>query len=210
MQTVKKEFFSPEIRKFRRDLLKSHIWLTASPYRTKYLCISPYFRKPFLKYDFAPDPLWISLYIRNFFFIFLSLCMGKDTPWTWPTQNFMKFGTPTGLCEKLKNPKYYISVTTGYGSHSIFLKWLGNFLVFKYFHVFPKALNRHYKTLSIINWILILNSRYFILKYEIKIFDLHFLKNSDLVFKQFYVFLPWFKTFEVKYLDSYFTLILFM
>jgi hypothetical protein len=26
----------------------------------------------------------------------------------------MKFGSLTGLCEKLKNPKYEISVTSGY------------------------------------------------------------------------------------------------
>ncbi len=59
--------FSPNIRKLRRDRVQSHIWLTASLYMTKYLCISPYFRKPFLIYDFAPDPLWIFLYIRKIF-----------------------------------------------------------------------------------------------------------------------------------------------
>jgi len=31
----------------------------------KYLCISSYIRKPFLIYDFAPDPIWISIYIRK-------------------------------------------------------------------------------------------------------------------------------------------------
>jgi hypothetical protein len=30
-------------------------------------------RKPFLKYDFAPDPIWISLYMRNILFSFLSV-----------------------------------------------------------------------------------------------------------------------------------------
>ncbi len=34
---------------------------------TKYFCISSYFRKQFLRYDVAPDPFWISLYMRNFF-----------------------------------------------------------------------------------------------------------------------------------------------
>jgi hypothetical protein len=33
-----------------------------------YLCIFPYFRKPFLKYDFV----WINLNIRNFVFFFIS------------------------------------------------------------------------------------------------------------------------------------------
>ncbi len=48
--------------------MQSHIWLTTS------LCISSYIRKPFLKYDFAPDPIWISLYMReNFDFFFISV-----------------------------------------------------------------------------------------------------------------------------------------
>ncbi len=50
--------------------MQSHIWQTASSYMTKYLCISSYIRKPFLIYDFAPDPIWISLNIRNSFFYF--------------------------------------------------------------------------------------------------------------------------------------------
>ncbi len=37
---------------------------------TKYLCISSYI-KPFLIYDFAPDPIWISFLIyKKFFFSF--------------------------------------------------------------------------------------------------------------------------------------------
>jgi len=34
--------FSSYIRKFRMELLRSHIWLTASSYMVKYLHISPY------------------------------------------------------------------------------------------------------------------------------------------------------------------------
>ncbi len=52
--------------------LQSHIWLTASSYMVKYLRISSYFRKPFLIYDFATAPFWISLHMRKiliFFFI---------------------------------------------------------------------------------------------------------------------------------------------
>ena len=37
---------------------------------TKYLRISSYIRKPFLKYDYATDPIWISLYMRKIFFSF--------------------------------------------------------------------------------------------------------------------------------------------
>ncbi len=51
--------------------MQSHIWLTNSPW--KYLCICSYIRKPFLIYDFAPEPIWISLYIRKILFSFLSV-----------------------------------------------------------------------------------------------------------------------------------------
>ncbi len=61
--------FSSYIRKFRGigckviyDKRPPHIWW-------KYLCISSYIRKPFLIYDFAPDPIWISL---SFFLVRLS------------------------------------------------------------------------------------------------------------------------------------------
>ncbi len=39
----------------------------------KYLRISSYIRKPFLIYDFATAPLWISLYMRKIWFSFLSV-----------------------------------------------------------------------------------------------------------------------------------------
>ncbi len=39
----------------------------------KYLRISSYVRKPFLIYDFATAPLWISLYMRKIRFSFLSV-----------------------------------------------------------------------------------------------------------------------------------------
>ncbi len=64
----KKRKFSSYIRKFWRDLLQSHVWLTASSHMVKYLRISSYIRKPLLIYDFATDPIWISLYVRRFFF----------------------------------------------------------------------------------------------------------------------------------------------
>jgi hypothetical protein len=43
----KKIKFSSYIRKFSMEQLQSHIWLTASSYMGKCLCISSYIRKPF-------------------------------------------------------------------------------------------------------------------------------------------------------------------
>ncbi len=71
----KKIKFSSYIRKFRVEQLQSHVWLTASSYMGKYFCISSYIRKPFLIYDFATAPLWISPYMRKIFFSFLSVQM---------------------------------------------------------------------------------------------------------------------------------------
>ncbi len=69
----KKTKFSSIIRKSRRERLQSHIWLTASSYMTKYLPISSYIRKPFLMYDFATAPIWISLlYEGNIIFFFMT------------------------------------------------------------------------------------------------------------------------------------------
>jgi hypothetical protein len=70
---IKKNRISSYIRKFRRDRLQSHIWQTASSYATKYLPISSKIWKPFLIYDFAPKPLWITLYRRKIFLSFLSV-----------------------------------------------------------------------------------------------------------------------------------------
>ncbi len=53
------------------EQLQSHTWLTATSHMVKYLRISPYIRKPFLIYDFATAPFWISLYMMKIFFSFL-------------------------------------------------------------------------------------------------------------------------------------------
>ncbi len=65
--------FASYIRKVRRKRLQSHIWLTASSNMNKYLHISSYIRKPFLVYDFATAPVWISLHMRKIYFSFLSV-----------------------------------------------------------------------------------------------------------------------------------------
>ncbi len=64
VRTVLKK--SSYIRKFRRIGCK--VIKTASSYITKYLPISSYIRK-----SFAPDPLWIPLYMRKIFFSFLTV-----------------------------------------------------------------------------------------------------------------------------------------
>ncbi len=60
------------------EQLQSHIWLTSSSYMGKYLRISSFSRKPFLIYDFATAPLWISLYMRKIGFSFLSVQYKKS------------------------------------------------------------------------------------------------------------------------------------
>ncbi len=42
----------------------------AKSYMVKYLRISSYIKKPFLEYDLATNPNWISLYMRKFSFLF--------------------------------------------------------------------------------------------------------------------------------------------
>ncbi len=72
----KKIKFSSYIRKFKRERLQSHLWLTASSYMVKYLRISSYVKPPF-PHDFATDPVWISLYIwEQFRYLFYALEQG--------------------------------------------------------------------------------------------------------------------------------------
>jgi hypothetical protein len=70
--------FSSYTRKFRRDRVQSHLWLTASSYRVKYFRISSYIRKPFLIYYFVHDPIWISLNMRKMLFSFFHQCNKED------------------------------------------------------------------------------------------------------------------------------------
>ncbi len=73
----KKIKFSSYIRKFIREQLHSLIWLIASSYVTKYLRITSYIRKPFLVYDFATAPLWISLFMRKIWLNFFTSAAKK-------------------------------------------------------------------------------------------------------------------------------------
>ncbi len=83
--------------------MQSHIWLTNSSYMITFLCIFSYIRKPLLMYDFAPDPIWISLRMRKILFTFLSVY--------WP----VKSGKPTGPVE----PGLETACTLSLHSHRI-------------------------------------------------------------------------------------------
>ncbi len=61
----------PIHEEIQRDQVQSYVWLTASSYMVKYLRISSYIGKPFHINDFAPDPIWISLYSISGKFCFL-------------------------------------------------------------------------------------------------------------------------------------------
>ncbi len=71
------------------EQLQSHIWLTATSYMGKYLRTSSYIRKPFLIYDFATAQLWLSLYMREIWFSFLSVRYAK--------KKVIDFPSPAGM-----------------------------------------------------------------------------------------------------------------
>jgi hypothetical protein len=104
---------SSYIRKFRIEQLQSHIWLTDSSY---ILRIFSYIRKPFLISDIASAPLWISLYMREILFYFLSVwrvrydmvCVSSMMPCSlharqsgWPFPYLHHFGGLTSCNEGL-------------------------------------------------------------------------------------------------------------
>ncbi len=96
---LKKIKFSSFIWKFRMEQLQCYIWLTASSYMVKYLRISSYIRKPFLKYDFATAPFGISVYTRKIFFSFYQ-CSPQIWCWCeiWRIENMMRiFACSLGL-----------------------------------------------------------------------------------------------------------------
>ncbi len=70
-------------KEIQRDRVQSHIWLTAISFMVKNLRISSYTRKPFLIYDFAPDPIWISYVWGKFCFLFYQCgggqALGEDS-----------------------------------------------------------------------------------------------------------------------------------
>ncbi len=70
---IKRKSNFPHIRKFRKQQLQSHILLTATSLTVKHRRFFSYIRKPFLIYDFATAPIWISLCMRKILFYFLSV-----------------------------------------------------------------------------------------------------------------------------------------
>jgi len=86
---LKRKSNFPHTRKFWMEQLQSHIWLTASSYMDKYLRISSFIRKPFLIYDFATVPFWISLYMRKIWFPFF---ISAGQPCWWPPDDIASEG----------------------------------------------------------------------------------------------------------------------
>ncbi len=78
------------------EQLQSHKWLTASSYMGKYLRISSYIRMPFLIYDFATTPLWISLHRRKLLFSFLSVYWPEQLLHCYQKLNHKNMPTKTG------------------------------------------------------------------------------------------------------------------
>ncbi len=74
------------MRKFRMEQLQSHIWLTASSKTAKNFRISSCIRKPFLRYDFATAPFWISLYMSKIWFSFYQCGGGAQIYNCYPRQ----------------------------------------------------------------------------------------------------------------------------
>ncbi len=107
---TKKRTVSSHIRKFRMEQLQSHIWLTASSYMVKYLCISSYISKHFLIYDFATAPLWISSYMRKIWCSFLTVyyhaCWGKQSLFcSFPVPDYtIRKSTSQWFCPPLSKP----------------------------------------------------------------------------------------------------------
>ncbi len=88
----KKDKFSSYMKKFRRERLQSHIWLTASSYIVEYLRISSYIRKPVLIYDFATDLIWIPYIWGKFRFLFYRCglsCFQVSVSWNTVVFDFL-------------------------------------------------------------------------------------------------------------------------
>ncbi len=80
--------FSTYKRKFRRDRVQSHIWLTAFPYMTKYLCIFPYIGSPSSYMTLHPIHSEFPYISGNFFFLFYQCtCCISALLSTWNLEN---------------------------------------------------------------------------------------------------------------------------
>jgi hypothetical protein len=71
----------------------------------KNLNISSYIREPFLIYDFAPDPIWISLYMKKILFSFYQCTeLGGQGASDWICQS-ADFSFPTKTAGEAKNAR---------------------------------------------------------------------------------------------------------
>ncbi len=77
------------IRKSRVKQLQSHTWLTASSYMGKFFFAFPHIlgSPSSYIYDFATAPLWISQYVRKFYFIFYQCTADVWLPYDALTNN---------------------------------------------------------------------------------------------------------------------------
>ncbi len=94
------------------------MWLTASSYIV-YLRISSYIMKPFIIYDFAPDPIRISLYMRKMFFSFFNSAHGINVnEVVWGIQHHTHLlpcytYLPHPVCRLVKSELYPVETWTG-------------------------------------------------------------------------------------------------
>ncbi len=96
------------------SVAKSYILLMASLYMGKYFRISSYIGKPFLIYDFATAPLWISLYMGKkliFFFISARLDDWLQMSWISQTVQFYFYAdgrpAPSQYCPILSSYRFF-------------------------------------------------------------------------------------------------------
>jgi hypothetical protein len=112
-------------------MVQSHMLLTASPYMTKYLRISSYIGKPFLIYDFAPDPFWIFFIYEENFISFLAkmpilltpglkcsrtprgICWG-EVRWTWAWIFLYKYYFWMGLTVLFGSGNFFLRAKQGF------------------------------------------------------------------------------------------------
>ncbi len=111
---IKKKLKFPHIL----DRVQSHVWLTTSSYIVKIFVNFLIIRKPFLIYDFAPDPIRIS-YEENFVFFFISVLYKEFFSWNYFIQHWFFCAHPIPLCRRMTGLNQCCgSVTFWYRSES--------------------------------------------------------------------------------------------
>ncbi len=91
--------------------------------------ISPYLRRPFLKYDFATAPFWISLYVyeENLIFFFISVATASEVISPEIHVPISRVEIPQALCQIEGFPATRPTLKYKCIFRNIFRKWIGNF-----------------------------------------------------------------------------------